>query len=266
MTLAALAPPIAYTLFLWWFSTGVILWLDGLPRRTFPWSLGLASGVLVAALYGLQVSADNTTAMGAYCAFTCALLVWGWLEMSFLMGLITGPRRSACPPGSRGCQRTRYAIEAVLHHEVALLIGGLAVLALTWEGDNAVGMWTYTVLWVSRVSAKLNVFLGARNLSEEFLPAHLRYLQTYFRRRNMNPLFPVSLLIGTLVACVLWWQAAITTGDAGVGRVLVASLLTLAVVEHMFLMVPLPSAQLWYWAMHRRNTRGAAAALPQETR
>ena len=33
-----------------------------------------------------------------------------------------------------------------------------------------------------RQSAKLNVFLGVRNLSEEFLPQHLHYLQSYFTR------------------------------------------------------------------------------------
>ena len=44
---------------------------------------------------------------GAYCAFTCALLVWGWQEIAFLLGCVTGPRRSACPHGATGWRRTR---------------------------------------------------------------------------------------------------------------------------------------------------------------
>ena len=32
-----------------------------------------------------------------------------------------------------------------------------------------------------RQSAKLNLFLGVRNLGVEFLPQHLRYLQSFFR-------------------------------------------------------------------------------------
>lgn len=264
MTLAALAPPIAYTLFLWWFSTGVILWLDGLPRHTFRWSLGGASVVLIAALYGLYASAGDANATGAYYAFTCALLVWGWLEMSFLMGLITGPRRTACPSGSRGWQRTRYAIEAVLHHEIALLVGALAVLGCTWGGENLVGVWTYAVLWVSRLSAKLNVFLGARNLSEEFLPAHLRYLESYFRRRSMNPLFPVSLAVGALISWALWAQVPGAVIEGVEGRILVASLLTLAWVEHVFLMIPLPSSPLWQWALQGRSVHPDPAALPHK--
>ena len=31
--------PVLYALFVWWFSTGLILYLDGLPRRTFRWSM-----------------------------------------------------------------------------------------------------------------------------------------------------------------------------------------------------------------------------------
>ena len=37
-----------------------------------------------------------------------------------------------------------------------------------------------------RQSAKLNVFLGVRNLNADFLPDHLKYLQTYFVRAPMN--------------------------------------------------------------------------------
>jgi hypothetical protein len=33
------ALPVLFALFLWWFSTGAILYLDGLPQRTFKWSM-----------------------------------------------------------------------------------------------------------------------------------------------------------------------------------------------------------------------------------
>ena len=32
--MSAVAFPVLCTLFVWWFSTGAILYLDGLPRRT----------------------------------------------------------------------------------------------------------------------------------------------------------------------------------------------------------------------------------------
>jgi putative photosynthetic complex assembly protein 2 len=48
--------PALFALFIWWFSTGAIIWLDGLPARTYRWSMLGASAVLVAGLYGLAAS------------------------------------------------------------------------------------------------------------------------------------------------------------------------------------------------------------------
>ncbi len=85
-------------------------------------------------------------------------------------------------------------MRAILWHELAILAVGVALIAVTWGEPNQVGTLTFVVLWVMRTSAKLNLFLGVRNLSEEFLPPHLAYLQSFFRRRAMNPLLPVSVL------------------------------------------------------------------------
>ena len=35
--------PALYTRLLWWFSTGVILYLNGLPRATHPWTMAAAT-------------------------------------------------------------------------------------------------------------------------------------------------------------------------------------------------------------------------------
>ncbi len=43
-----------YTVFVWWFSTGIILYLNGLPRHTFKWTMSGATAMLLAALYALQ--------------------------------------------------------------------------------------------------------------------------------------------------------------------------------------------------------------------
>ncbi|MEO7335683.1 MAG: putative photosynthetic complex assembly protein PuhE [Caldimonas sp.] len=247
--------PVLFTVFLWWFSTGVILYLNGLPRWTHRWTLLFATVLLGLALAGLAATRDDTRVTGAYLAFTCALMVWAWQEIAFLLGFVTGPRRSACPEGSRGWRRAGYALQALLHHEVALVVLGAAVVALTWDGANMTGLLTFMVLWVMRQSAKLNVFLGVRNLNEGFLPVHLKYLQTYFRRAPMNALFPVSVAVSTWLA-VLMWEAALSTG-AGAFRstalTFVAALMSLAVLEHWFLVLPLPSEELWSWGLRSRE-------------
>lgn len=255
MSLSLYVLPVLYTLFVWWFSTGVILYLDGLPSWTFKWTLLGATAFLLLCLLGLYVTRNDTRITGAYLAFTCALLVWAWQEVAFLLGYVTGPRREACPPEATGWRRTGYAIQAVLHHELALMVLGALVAVATWGGPNQTGFWTYMVLWIMRQSAKLNVFLGVRNLNESFLPVHLKYLQTYFTRKAMNPLFPLSVLVASAVAWILWQQAVLPGIDAfeATSLTFVATLLTLAVLEHWFLVLPLPSEALWAWGLRSRG-------------
>lgn len=105
-----------------------------------------------------------------------------------------------------------------------------------------------------RLSSKLNLFLGVRNLFESFLPDHLRYLRSYFRRRAMNALFPVSVAGGGIVAVLLWQRALADESSAfiGVQATFLAALMTLAILEHLFLVLPLPSAALWQWGLRSR--------------
>ena len=250
------AYPVAFVLFVWWFSTGAILYLDGLPRRTFRFTLAGSTIVLGAALAGLSVSSNDMSVAGAYCAFTCAVLVWGWQEVAFLLGYVTGSRRSACPPGASGSTRLRYALQVVSHHELALVVLAAAVYFVTLDGTNQTGLWTYLVLWIMRQSAKLNVFLGVRNLNESFLPPHLKYLESYFARRPMNALFPWSVTLSTVFAVGAWQTAIGFHGDAAaVARVAFpATMLALAILEHWFLVVPLPSEALWKWGLLSRKT------------
>ena len=168
--------PIAYTLFAWWFSTGVILYLNGLPRWTHPWTMLGATVLLGIALVGLGATRDDTRVTGAYLAFSCTLLVWAWQEVAFLLGYVTGPRRTPCPDGSTGWRRAGYALQTLLHHELGLIVLGFAVVAITWGGANPTGIATFMIFWVMRQSAKLNIFLGVRNLSEDFLPTQRQEL------------------------------------------------------------------------------------------
>lgn len=250
--------PAVFAIFIWWFSTGVILLLDNLPRTTFRWSIVLSSLLAGGALLGLAHTAGQTTEAGAYCAFTCALLVWGWHELTFLTGWLTGPRKIASPAGLTGWPRFSQAVAAILWHEIGILAMGAAIVAITWNAPNQVGTWTFAVLWTMRTSAKLNLFLGVRNLSEEFLPPHLKYLQSFFRRRKMNLLFPLSVTAATAVAAMMVAAALRAPAAEAVGLVLVTTMLALAILEHWLLVLPLPSTALWRWAMRQPAPEPAA--------
>ena len=238
----AFALPFLFTVFVWWFSTGVILYLDGLPRPTFKWTFAGATVVCGLGFIGLAASAQETT-------------VWAWQEVAFLLGYVTGPRRIACDPEARGWQRVWRALQTVLHHELALLLLGAAVFGLSWNQPNQTGWWTFAVLWAMRQSAKLNVFLGVRNLGENFLPSHLQYLKSYFTRKPMNPLLPVSVIVAAVIVVPIW-QAASAAGASGfevASFALVGSLLSLAILEHLLLVLPLPSEALWKFVLRTRD-------------
>jgi putative photosynthetic complex assembly protein 2 len=252
--MADFGAPAAYAVLVWWFTTGIILFLDGLPRSSFRWSMAGASAVLLAAGYLLYAGASDATSRGAYLAFTAAILVWGWLEMSFLMGFITGPRKHACAERCSGWRHFVHATQAIIYNEIAILIGGAAIFGATYLAPNRVALWTYAVLWAMRLSAKLNLFLGVPNLGEKFLPPHLQYLRGFFRKRSMNFLFPLTVSGATIVAGWLFQEylRAPTTFE-GTGYALIGSLLALAVLEHWFMVLPLPSERLWNWALPQRR-------------
>jgi putative photosynthetic complex assembly protein 2 len=256
MSFSAHGIPVLLTLFIWWFSTGIILFLDGLPKRTYRWSFLGTTIIAVAAFAGLIATRDITSVSAAYIAFTCAILIWGWQEMGFLMGYITGTRDARCPARATESQRFIFATQAIIYHELALIATGLVIVAFTWGSANQVGGFTYFILWAMRLSAKLNLFLGVRNLYEKFLPDHLKHLESYFKKSAMNLLFPVSVTAASVVAAILWNNAISNTNAFDITRdTLLATLLTLAVIEHWFLVLPVPAEAMWNWALGGRAAK-----------
>jgi putative photosynthetic complex assembly protein 2 len=254
--------PVLYALFVWWFSTGLIIYLDNLPPRTFRWSMLGGTLVFAVALHRLAATAGDTSVTGAYAAFTYGVLAWGWQEMSFFMGIITGPRKSACPQACSGWRHFWHGVQTSLYHELAIIASALAIVALTWGGANQVGTWTFMVLWAMRQSAKLNVFLGVRNLALEFVPAHLGYLKGFLNRKPMNLLFPVSITTATAVLVILARHALAPDATAfqAAGFTFLCTMLALAIIEHWFLVLPLPFAELWTWVLRLRGAAAPAVA------
>ncbi len=253
--------PVLYALLVWWFSTGLVLFLDNLPKWTYRWSLLAATMAFGLSLYGVVGSAWDQSAKGAYTAFTCSLVLWGWQEITYYTGFLTGPRKANCPPDCGHWRRFLLAIQTSLYHEIAVVATAALLIALTYGAPNQVGVWTFLVLWLMRWSAKLNLFLGVPNLNEEWLPEHLRFLKSYLNKQPINLLFPVSVTIATVIT-VLMAEAALSRPLASddTGLLLVATLLALGVLEHWFLVLPLPDAALWQWIIAWRESERTAPA------
>ena len=81
----------------------------------------------------------------------------------------------------------------------------------------------------------------------------------------MNFLFPVSVSASTIVTVMLAQKyAAAEDAFQSTSFALLTSLLALAVLEHWFMVLPLPSERLWNWALKPgRDDDGAALKSPR---
>src|SRR6056297_3424951 len=140
-------------LFAWWASTGAILVI---VRRADHAGRDLAAVVatLPIALVGAAafwLTLDATGIGAAYGAFFAALAVWGWLKVAFLTGVVTGPSRLVAKPGVPEWERFIRAWGTVAYHEMTLTAALIAILLTGWGAENAVGLWTFAVLYFARI-------------------------------------------------------------------------------------------------------------------
>ncbi len=235
---------------LWFVATGFVLWLDRLPSRTWPASLVGATVASGFAMAGIIATAPMTGSAAAYAAFACALVLWGWHELSFLMGFITGPNHAPCPPNAQGWQRFRLAAATLIHHEIAMFITVFVIAAATWNQPNQTATLTFVLLFVMRLSAKFNIFAGVPHLSTEMMPDHMRYLASYFRIRPPRIFFAFSLS-GICILAAWLGNAALSSVDGlATCYALAFALVLLAFIEHGFLVVPWQDSAMFRWAMH----------------
>jgi putative photosynthetic complex assembly protein 2 len=258
----AYALPIAYAAFLWWFCTGLIFYLDSLPVRTFRWSMLGATAVLVAALWSVWQLRGETGIVATYTAFTAGVLAWGFQEISLYMGFITGPRKHRCQAGCSGWKHFRHAVAVNLWHELAIVAVAGLLAWLVWDQANQIALWIYLLLWAMHLSARLNVFLGVRNVSEEFVPAHMDVLKSFLTRKPMNLLFPFSVTGATIGAILLALRAAEAETVYGITSLsFLAAMMTLALLEHWLLMVPVPVEKLFRWTLAPRDARSQPTTI-----
>lgn len=263
----------AYAIFFWWFSTGAILYVVSRAEREgrdgYMSAVVMAVPVLFLGCVGIIASLESTGLQGAYMGFTSALLVWGWFEMAFLAGIITGPNSYPTPLETHGWERFVRAWGAIAYSEMALVFSAILITLLSLGASNQIAVWTFMVLFFARIFAKLNLYFGVPNINDEFLPRPVRHLTTHFRRAPMNAFFPVSVTLLTFaLACWIERALAMPAGSgAETGFVLLAALTALALFEHWMMILPLPDAALWRWLLpspktEKYDTKTAATTAP----
>ena len=260
--------PALFALFAWWFSTGAILWVvrsadrqGEHARRRAVW-FGLP--FLAAGAAGFWVTLWTNDTLSIYVAFVSALAIWGWIELAFLTGVITGPNTSPLPEGVPEWERFIRAWGTLAYHEMLLAATLAAMFLVGWDHVNPFGLWTFAVLFFARISAKLNLFLGVPKINVDFLPGALSHLPSHFRHRAMNWLFPVSVSALTFAAaCWLERIAATTAPGAAAGFTLLTAITALALFEHWMMVLPIPDEKLWRWMIPASAPAGTTK--PQDT-
>jgi putative photosynthetic complex assembly protein 2 len=242
------------TLFLWWFSTGILLWrvrvADNGGAQDHINSVIIGLPLLAIGGAAAIASLSDLSANGIYLAFLAALALWGWIELAFLSGVITGPNRAPCPPFTTQRDRFWRAVGTIAWHESLLVVTLLCLGLASLQADNPFAFGTFALLFVARISAKLNLFLGVPRINTQFLPKPLAHLASHFRIGRITAFFPISVSALTVFSALLMERAInVTHPGMSVGYALLTCLCLLALLEHWFMVLPLPDEKLWRWMM-----------------
>jgi len=246
-------PSVVAAIFIWWGATGIIIYLCG--RRAWrPWVFGVVTLAQPFAFWQMVATRDSHDVGGVFAQFFWAIIIWSWIETSYYSGLIVGRKNiPEIEPGTPTSLRFRRAVAANLYHELMIIGLSIAVIIVGWGGSNETGLWTFMILHWTHQSAKINIFLGINNLTTDYLPDNLKYMAQYFTQKPLNSFFPFSATISTIIATALFISAAQTnTAGEQVGQALLFVLMVAAVIEHWWLVTPVPS-KAWDWALKSRK-------------
>ena len=234
---------------LWWLMTGLALLSVHQPRAMRQPIFMLATMLAVAALWGVEANAARHTALATVTGFAMGLVIWAWLELSYLMGYITGPIKRAAKDDMTWPQRFYNALGTTIYHEV-LVVGVVGIVCILGAGlPNPTIQNTLAVLWLMRWSTKLNLFFGVRHFNSQWLPDNMRYITSYLRAGKNSWFIVFSTTIATYCTYLLFSYGHIAVEPASaLSLFLIAWLAVLAVLEHCFLMVPMGETALWRWA------------------
>jgi putative photosynthetic complex assembly protein 2 len=81
----------------------------------------------------------NDSVAGVYVAFLSALALWGWIELAFLTGVITGPVNQPLPDAAPEWERFIRAWGTIAYHEMLLAFTLIAMIFASYGAENKFG-------------------------------------------------------------------------------------------------------------------------------
>jgi putative photosynthetic complex assembly protein 2 len=254
-------PPLIGAILLWWGATGIIIYVC--RRKAWrPYAFGVVTLIQPLAFWQLWATRSSADVGGVFASFFWAVIIWGWLETGYYSGFVVGLKNlPEVTPDMPTGKRFKLAVAANLYHEISIIVLSLAVAIAGAGGVNEVGLWTFMILHWTHQSAKLNIFFGVNNLTTDYLPQNLRYMAQYFVKKPLNSFFPFSVTVSIIIATLLL-LSAINAPTAGTitSQALLFILMTAAVLEHWWLVTPIPT-KVWNWAIKNHEKMADDSAV-----
>jgi len=246
---------IIFVLFLWWSLTGVILFIakqgDFVGGKYHLISSIFSFPIFIGAWFYYVNSLNASNLLDIFIAFFASLIIWGWCELTFLTGIVTGFTGVNIERHQSEKQRFLNGLKSIIFNEVLLLLCLTIMAFLTVGKANNIGLYAFFILYVARISAKLNLFFGVPYINLEFLTNRLRHLEVFCRVAPIGTFFFVSFLVlsglfGSLAVIV---YSSGNTPTIQLGYFMLSTLAALAIVEHLFMAIPFRDAKLWNWML-----------------
>lgn len=249
----------------WWLGTGIVLYLQQRLKNTGIALITTLCLVSLASLAALKFSSLHVNIWHSYGGFVAAVVLWGCLELSYFTGLVGGVHKRHCPQNCNTAKRFRLALGTSIWHEISVLAIALMVLELCRHGSNPAGMYTFLVLWLMRWSAKLNLFWGVPNFNADWFPARMDYVHSYMKRSPVSLFFPLSVLAASAMAIKLMINTVSAPDAQSLTTALPGVLLMLAILEHLFMALPIADSALWNKVFARDDTSDEPAQMQRSS-
>ena len=249
--MSSIIAPVIFVVFVWWVSTGAVLWLAQALDRQIHSRLLLMTVFCALGFAGVLIASSHDAVWSVYLAFASAILIWGWSEFTLLSGLITGSESRPCPPDISETKRFWLAFRTICYHEYVLLAALCVLAILDSTTGSGMAIKTFALLWVMRLGAKLTIFSGAPRLSSNMMPDRLAYMKTYFREDRIGIGFWISVSCCSMfmVAGIYALATVNYPPVAQTQTIMLVTLVGLALLEHAFMIMPVSDSSLWQWAM-----------------
>ena len=95
-------PAIVISITSWWLLTGIALIAVHQPQRRRRAVFLAVSLIMMATWYVIPSNVVDNSPLASAVGFLLGLLIWAWLEISYLLGFVTGPNHKPCPEERRG--------------------------------------------------------------------------------------------------------------------------------------------------------------------